>query len=101
MQLPTPRYLHVPIVLNAAGEKLSKQTGAPPLDLSDPVRQLEQAWGHLGFAATGAAAVPDFLSHAVKAWRDRWCRPAGRTDTIDAAGTPPRPPAGADSPRPA
>jgi glutamyl-Q tRNA(Asp) synthetase len=100
LQLPTPRYLHVPIAVNAVGEKLSKQTGAPPLDLSDPVRQLEQAWHHLGFAATGAAAVPDFLSHAVTAWRDRWCRPAGRTDTIGAAGTPP-PPAGADSPRPA
>lgn len=100
LQLPTPRYLHVPIVLNAAGEKLSKQTGAPPLDLADPVRQLEQAWRLLGFAATGAAAVPDFLSHAVQAWRDRWRRRSDRTDTIDAAGTP-HPPAGADSPRPA
>jgi glutamyl-Q tRNA(Asp) synthetase len=26
---PTPRYLHVPAAVNAAGEKLSKQTGAP------------------------------------------------------------------------
>jgi len=26
--VPTPRYLHVPVALNAAGEKLSKQTGA-------------------------------------------------------------------------
>src|SRR5260221_333526 len=53
LQLPTPRYLHVPVVLNADGEKLSKQTGAAPLDLSDPVAQLERAWRHLGFAATG------------------------------------------------
>ncbi len=28
--LPTPRYLHLPIAVNAAGEKLSKQTGASP-----------------------------------------------------------------------
>jgi len=28
---PTPRYLHVPAAVNAAGEKLSKQTGAPPI----------------------------------------------------------------------
>jgi len=27
--LPTPRYLHVPLALNAQGEKLSKQTRAP------------------------------------------------------------------------
>jgi len=28
---PAPRYLHVPAAVNAAGEKLSKQTGAPPI----------------------------------------------------------------------
>jgi glutamyl-Q tRNA(Asp) synthetase len=31
---PMPRYLHVPAVLNAAGEKLSKQTGAQPIDVA-------------------------------------------------------------------
>jgi glutamyl-Q tRNA(Asp) synthetase len=30
--LPTPRYRHVPVVTNERGEKLSKQTLAPPLD---------------------------------------------------------------------
>jgi len=33
--LPTPRYLHIPAALNAAGEKLSKQTGALPVSESD------------------------------------------------------------------
>ena len=28
---PAPRYLHVPAAVNAAGEKLSKQTSAPPI----------------------------------------------------------------------
>ncbi|HEY3077419.1 MAG TPA: tRNA glutamyl-Q(34) synthetase GluQRS [Burkholderiales bacterium] len=32
--VPTPRYLHVPVAVNAAGEKLSKQTGAMPIELS-------------------------------------------------------------------
>ena len=32
--VPTPRYLHVPVAVNAAGEKLSKQTGAAPIELS-------------------------------------------------------------------
>ena len=29
--LPTPRYLHVPVAVNAQGEKLAKQTGAEPV----------------------------------------------------------------------
>jgi glutamyl-Q tRNA(Asp) synthetase len=32
--LPTPRYLHVPVAIDAHGEKLSKQTGAQPVDAS-------------------------------------------------------------------
>ena len=31
---PVPRYLHVPVAVNAAGEKLSKQTGAEAVDLT-------------------------------------------------------------------
>jgi glutamyl-Q tRNA(Asp) synthetase len=37
--LPSPRYRHVPVVTNEAGEKLSKQTLAPPLD-PDRVEEL-------------------------------------------------------------
>src|SRR4051794_27209742 len=44
--LPTPRYLHVPVALDAAGEKLSKQTGAMPLDASS--LPLQQALAFLG-----------------------------------------------------
>jgi glutamyl-Q tRNA(Asp) synthetase len=32
LELPTPSYLHVPVVVNQAGEKLSKQTGALAFD---------------------------------------------------------------------
>ena len=35
--LPTPRYLHTPLVLGADGEKLSKQNGARPLDRAPPL----------------------------------------------------------------
>jgi glutamyl-Q tRNA(Asp) synthetase len=85
LQLPTPRYLHVPVARNAAGEKLSKQTGAQPLLLSEPVGELERAWQLLGFAPSGVVTAAEFLAHAVRAWQARWCRTSGRADTIDAA----------------
>ena len=46
--LPTPAYAHLPIVLNAAGEKLSKQTLAPALPCAEPVPVLWQALRFLG-----------------------------------------------------
>jgi glutamyl-Q tRNA(Asp) synthetase len=58
--LPTPRYLHVPVVLSAAGEKLSKQTGAVPLDLAHPERELARALAFLG--------QPESLEEAVRRW---------------------------------
>lgn len=57
---PQPRYAHVPVAVNAAGEKLSKQTGAAPLDLADPKRELARARRFLGQAEEGwdLARVP-------------------------------------------
>ena len=46
--LPTPRYLHLPAAVNAAGEKLSKQTRAAPVDERDPVPALVQVVQFLG-----------------------------------------------------
>lgn len=46
--LPTPRYLHTPLVLGPNGEKLSKQNGAQALDLSDPQAALDTAARTLG-----------------------------------------------------
>ena len=68
----TPRYLHVPVVTNALGEKLSKQTGARPLDGRDVLGELERAWRHLGFAPLGADTPAAFLRAAVDRWRARW-----------------------------
>lgn len=77
----TPTYLHVPIVTTAAGEKLSKQTGARALDRTRVLHELEQAWRHLGFSPIGAASVHAFQARAVALWRERWAAPS----TIGAA----------------
>jgi glutamyl-Q tRNA(Asp) synthetase len=58
--LPTPRYLHVPVAVNAAGEKLSKQTGAEPLDLSRAEREVRRALAFLGH--------PSDLAQALRSW---------------------------------
>ena len=38
--LKTPAYMHVPIAVTTGGDKLSKQTGAPALDVQKPVENL-------------------------------------------------------------
>lgn len=46
--LPTPQYAHLPVAVNAAGEKLSKQTCAAPLDNTRPQAALWDALAFLG-----------------------------------------------------
>lgn len=46
--LPTPRYLHLPLLVDAAGQKLSKSEGAAALDRGDPLPALNRAWQLLG-----------------------------------------------------
>jgi glutamyl-Q tRNA(Asp) synthetase len=65
--LPTPQYLHTPLVLGRNGEKLSKQNGAPALDLGNPLAALNAAAAVLGLPAqTGTAAQA--LAHWAQAW---------------------------------
>jgi glutamyl-Q tRNA(Asp) synthetase len=62
--LPTPRYLHVPVAVNAAGEKLSKQTGAEAAQ----ARDLPAALRFLGLAAPSGLEAGALLAWAVENW---------------------------------
>ena len=67
--LPTPKYLHTPLVLAADGEKLSKQHGAPSVSTSKPLPVLQDAAKTLGLPSVPAQTLmADALSHWVMAW---------------------------------
>jgi glutamyl-Q tRNA(Asp) synthetase len=68
----TPRYLHLPLVRDARGEKLSKSNGAPPLDVSDPLAALRNAALVLGLRVVDSRRVEGWLANAVRAWQAQW-----------------------------
>jgi len=70
--LPTPRYLHVPVVVGDDGEKLSKQNGARPLDPDAPLAELAAAARHLGLGRIEADGVGRFWELATQAWARRF-----------------------------
>ena len=71
----TPSYLHVPIAVDAAGEKLSKQTRAPALP-DDPLPVLVAAWRFLEQPAIAPATLAEFWSLASAAWSPARLPPA-------------------------
>jgi glutamyl-Q tRNA(Asp) synthetase len=66
--LPTPRYRHTPLVRDAQGEKLSKQTGAPAVAVERPVEVLRAAAAALGLAVPWCADVNAVLQASRVAW---------------------------------
>lgn len=73
--LPTPHYLHVPVVTNADGEKLSKQTGALAFDRGDNDvlhEALIPAAQFLGLSLPlPVTDIPTFWSMAIHAWKEK------------------------------
>ncbi|MGV8941537.1 MAG: tRNA glutamyl-Q(34) synthetase GluQRS [Lysobacter sp.] len=76
--LPTPRYSHLPLIVDKSGRKLSKSDRAQPVDPCDPLPALRRAWLALGqpaHALDRADNVEELLSCALAAF-DRRCIPA-------------------------
>jgi len=70
--LPQPSYAHLPVAVNAAGEKLSKQTFAAPVDAVKPLPALAAALSFLGQQPPRELArgtVKEFWDWALKNWK--------------------------------
>ena len=70
--LARPRYAHLPVAVNAAGEKLSKQTHAAPVDAGNPVPALAAVLAFLGQEPPRELArgtVRGLWDWALKHWR--------------------------------
>ena len=71
LSLPTPSYAHLPVVVNAAGEKLSKQTKATPADPAQGSTLLASALSFLGHPVPlefQRAPVCEFWPWAIANW---------------------------------
>jgi glutamyl-Q tRNA(Asp) synthetase len=72
--LATPAYMHLPVAVNAAGEKLSKQTLATPLDTSQAVATLLLALDFLRQrppAELAGCDVRTVLDWAIQHWNSK------------------------------
>jgi glutamyl-Q tRNA(Asp) synthetase len=67
--LPTPHYLHTPLVRDAHGRKLSKSQGAAALDTQRPLAALQAAGATLGVRSDDTQAPAAWLERAVTQWR--------------------------------
>ena len=68
LRLPTPTYLHAPLVLGDNGEKLSKQNGAPALARDDPGAAVAAAASVLGLQVA-PGGLEQMLAQSVEGWR--------------------------------
>lgn len=68
LELVTPQYLHVPVITNADGEKLSKQNGAQAIDVKQPLHVLSKAAWFLGLDIGQVNSVTAFWTLATTAW---------------------------------
>jgi glutamyl-Q tRNA(Asp) synthetase len=83
--LPTPRYLHAPLVLGADGSKLSKQNGAQALNLEEPLAAMNSAAKALGLQPA-AHGLADALVSWNEQWQSTWFNKLNRQPTFQNGG---------------
>ncbi len=77
---PSPGYLHIPLVLDADGKKLSKTDRAHPVNPDDPLPALLQAWRFLRqpLPEPDSLSLQDFWLWARERWRPEHLKEAIR-----------------------
>ena len=69
LDVPTPQYAHLPLLTNAQGQKWSKQTLAPALDLNRREQLLRQVFRYLNLPEAPETDRPaELLDWAVAHW---------------------------------
>ena len=66
--IPTPAYWHLPVILAADGQKLSKQTGALAVPEHEPILNLNTVWQHFGLGKIKATTTLQWLELAAPVW---------------------------------
>jgi glutamyl-Q tRNA(Asp) synthetase len=71
---PTPSYMHIPVAVNASGEKLSKQTRAAPVQTDNPTATLYNALQFLRQnppASLRTGTISQLLDWATENWQPK------------------------------
>lgn len=87
--MPTPAYLHVPVAVNALGEKLSKQTLAEPIDERAAGTTLIRVLRFLGQSAPAGSERAN--PGEILAWARQHWNPQNLPRAQSAAASPERP----------
>jgi len=89
LRAPTPVYAHLPVAVNSAGEKLSKQTRATAIDPAGGVAMLCRVMRFLGqadYPCPTGGSLREFWQWAIAAW-DLARVPATRAASFAEAGS--------------
>lgn len=73
LNMTPPNYLHLPLIMNNDGKKLSKQNHAPAIDCNNPVPELIKALSCLGLPINSLPdlatySIPEITRWAIKNW---------------------------------
>lgn len=68
LQIAPPSVMHVPLVVDDRGLKLSKQNGAAAIDTREPLKTLLSAWQHLALGELAVTTLEAFWQEATTRW---------------------------------
>jgi len=69
LNLPTPKYAHIPVAVDKNGDKLSKHSKAKAISKQPIIPVLHQAWQFLGQQAIQTDCVVEFWDKAIQSWQ--------------------------------